>query len=78
MSPIGSICAVIVMRESVRIYFTNVALNELEVFVADIRNDYPQALSSKKNFIICGTEIGLKNIGKRVLIKRSECDDKSS
>ena len=36
--------------------------------MADIRNAYLQAPSSQKNYIICGPEFGIKNIGKVALI----------
>ena len=61
--PIGSIYAGVVSRESVCIALTYAALNELDVFTADIRNAYLQALSSQKDYIICGPEFGVKNIG---------------
>jgi hypothetical protein len=47
--PIGSNYAGVVSRESVRIAFTYATLNGLEVFAADIRNAYLQALSSQKD-----------------------------
>ena len=61
-SPAGSTYAGVVSRESVRIAFTYAALNELDVFSADIRNSYLQAPSSEKHFIICGPEFGLENV----------------
>ena len=39
--------------------FTYAALNELDVFAADVRNAYLQAPSSQKNYIVCGTKFGL-------------------
>ena len=44
--PIGSTYAGVVSSESVRINFTYAALNDLEIFAADIRNTYLQAPSS--------------------------------
>ena len=69
--PIGSTYAGVVSRESVRIAFTYAALNELDVCAADIRNAYLQAPSSQKDYIICGPEFGLENVGKRALIHRA-------
>ena len=65
---VGSTYAGVVSRESVRIAFTYAALNGLDVFAADIRNAYLQAPSSQKDFIICGEEFGLENVGKVALI----------
>ena len=58
-NPIGSTYTGVVSRESVRIAFTYAALNNLDVFAADIRNAYLQAPSSQKDYIICGPEFGL-------------------
>jgi hypothetical protein len=56
-----------VSRESVQIAFTYAALNGVDVF-ADIRNAYLQAPSSQKDYIICGPEFGIENVGKVALI----------
>ena len=69
--PIGSAYAGVVSRESVRIALTYAALNELDVFAADIRNAYLQAPSSQKDYIICEPEFGVENIGQTVLIHRA-------
>jgi hypothetical protein len=69
--PVGSTYAGVVSRESVRIAFTYAALNGLDVFAADIRNAYLQAPSSQKDYIICGPEFGLENVGKVALILRA-------
>ena len=61
--PIGSTYAGVVSRVSVCIALTYAALNDLDVFAADIRNAYLQALSSQKDYIICGPEFGVENIG---------------
>ena len=61
--PIGSTYAGVVSRESVRIALTYAALNDLDVFAADIQNAYLQAPSSQKDYIICGPEFGVENIG---------------
>ena len=67
----GSTYAGVVSRESVRIAFTYAALNGLSIWAADIRNAYLQAPSSQKNYIICGPEFGLENVGKVALIHRA-------
>ncbi|CAJ1963375.1 unnamed protein product, partial [Cylindrotheca closterium] len=69
--PLYSQYAGVVSRESVRIAFTYAALNNLDVFAADIRNAYLQAPSSRKDYIICGPEFGLENVGKVALIHRA-------
>ena len=61
--PIGSTYAGVVSRESVCIALTYAALNDLDVFAANIRNAYLQALSLQKDYIICGPEFGVENIG---------------
>ena len=61
----------VVSRESVRIALTYAALNGLDVWAADIRNAYIQAPSSRKDFIYCGKEFGLENVGKPALIERA-------
>jgi len=62
--PVGSTYAGVVSRESVRIAFTYAALNNLDVWAADIQNAYLQAPSSQKHYIVCGAEFGLENVGK--------------
>ena len=57
-----------VSRESVQIALTYAALNDLDVFAADIRNAYLQAPSSQKDYIICGSAFGVENIGQTALI----------
>ena len=69
--PIGSTFAGVVSRESVRIAFTYTALNDLQVFAADICNAYLQAPSSQKDYVVCGPEFGIANIGKVALIHRA-------
>ena len=69
--PTGSTYAGVVSRESVRIALTYAALNDLDVTAADIRNAYLQAPSSQKDYIICGPEFGLENVGKKALIRRA-------
>ena len=76
--PIGSTYAGVVSHESVRIAFTYAALNGLEVCAADIRNVYLQAPSSCKDYIICGPEFGIENVGKVALIHRALYGGKSA
>ena len=76
--PVGSKYAGVVSRESVRIALTYAALNGLQVFSADIRNAYLQAQSSQKEYIICGPEFGLENVGKVALIRRALYGGKSA
>ena len=66
--PIRSTFAGMVSCKSVRIAFTYAALNGLQVFAADICNAYLQAPSTQKDFIVCGPEFRIKNIGKVALI----------
>jgi hypothetical protein len=70
-NPLGSTYAGVVSRESVRIAFTYAALNDLSVCAADIRNAYLQAPSSQRDYIVCGPEFGLENVGKVALIHRA-------
>ena len=77
-SPAGSTYAGVVSRESVRIALTYAALNGLDVTAADIQNAYLQAPSSQKDYIICGPEFGLENVGKKALIRRALYGGKSA
>ena len=61
----------VVSRESVRVALTYAALMNLDVTTEDIQNAYLQAPSSEKDYIICGPEFGLENIGNVALIKRA-------
>ena len=67
----GSTYAGVVSRESVRIILTYAALNGLEVYAADIQNAYLQAPSSQRDYVICGPEFGIENVGKVALIHRA-------
>ena len=58
-------------RDSVRIAGTYVASNGLDVFATDICNAYLQAPPSQWDYIICGPEFGIENIGKVGLIHRA-------
>ena len=59
----GSMYTSVVSRESVRIVFLYAALNGLDVFSANICNAYLQAPLSRKDYIICGAEFRIENIG---------------
>jgi hypothetical protein len=58
----------VVLRYSIRIALTYVALLGLPVLGVDIQNAYLQAPSSEKHFIICGPEFGTENEGCVALI----------
>jgi hypothetical protein len=77
-NPIGSTYAGVVSRDSIRIAFTYAALNGLEIFAADIRNAYLQAPSSQSDYIHCGPEFGIENVGKVALIRRALYGGKSA
>ena len=68
LDPIGPTYAGMMSRESVHIALTYAALNDLDVFAADIWNAYLQALSSQKDYIICRPEFVVENIGQMALI----------
>jgi hypothetical protein len=70
-SPVGSTYAGVVSRESVCIALTYADLNDINVCAADIRNAYLQAPSSQKDYIVCGPEFELENVGKIRLIHRA-------
>lgn len=76
--PDQSTFAGVVSRESVRIALIYVALNNIDVKAADIKNAYLQAPSSEKHYIICGPEFGLEHVGKVALIRRALYGGKSS
>ena len=67
-----------VSRESVQIAFMYAALNGLQVFAADICNAYLQVLSSQKDYVVCGPEFRIENIGKVALIHRALYGGKSA
>lgn len=68
----------VVSRETVRIALTYAALNGLDVYAADIQNAYLTAPSSRKDFIKCGSEFGLENLGRTALIRRAVYGGKSA
>ena len=76
--PIRSTYAGVVSRESVRIAFTYAALNDLDVFAADIQNAYLQAPCSEKYYITCGIEWGPDLVGRQAKIVRALYGLKSS
>ena len=76
--PLHSTYAGVVSRESVRISLTYAELNDLDVTCANIINDYLQAPSSQKDYIICGHEFGIEKMGKNALIKRALYGGKSA
>ena len=57
--------------DSIRTAFIYATLNGLDVFAVDIRNAYLQAPSSQKDYILCGPEFGIENIGKAAMIRRA-------
>jgi len=68
----------LVSRESVRIAFKYAALNELDMCAADIETAHFQAPSSRKDYIICGSEFGLENVDKVASIHRAVYGGKSA
>ena len=68
LDPVGLRFAGVISWESVRITFTYVALNGLDVCAAYIQNANLKAPFSCKDYVICGPEFGLENIGKIALI----------
>ena len=61
-----------------RIAFTYIALNNLDVCAADIQNAYLQEPSSAKDYIVCGPEFGFENEGRIALIRHALYGDKSA
>ena len=76
--PVGSTFTRLVSRESVWIAFTYAVLNRLDILVADNRNAYLQAPSSQRDYIVCGPEFGIENVGHVVLIHRALYGRKSA
>ena len=70
-TPEGTTFAGVVSRESVQIIFVYAALNGIAIYAADMRNAYLQAPSSQHDYIICGPEFGLENVGHVALIHRA-------
>ena len=59
-----------VYPEIVRIGLPYAALNGLDFCACDTQNEYLQIPSSNQNFIICGPEFGIGNVGKKQQIIR--------
>ena len=76
--PIGSMFAGVASRESVRITFTYATLNGLDICAGNIHNAYLQAPSSQWDYIICGPEFGMENVGRVALIHRALYGSKSA
>ena len=53
------------------IALTYASLNGVDVTADEIRNAYLQVPSSKRDYIVCGPEFGLDNVGKKALIRRA-------
>ena len=68
----------VVSRYIVPISLTYSALNGLDFVAAGIKNAYLQDPSSETNYVICGAEFGLDNVGKVSLIRRALYRGKSS
>ena len=62
--PEESTYARVVSRESVCIAFTLAALNDLDIFAADIQNSYLTSTCGEKIILTCGTEFGSEHKGK--------------
>ena len=69
--PESSSYAIDVSRESIFIMLIHAAMHGVPVVAADVCNAYLQAPTSEKHFIICGTDFGIENIGKKAIITRS-------
>ena len=77
VDPLGTNYTGVVSRDSVRITFTLVAMNELDICAANIQNAYIQTPTSKKHYIICGPEFG-EHQGKKALIRCTLYGSKSA
>ena len=61
-----------VSRKSIHILLTYTALHEIDVMAADISNDYLQAPTFEKHFIICDVDLhGIENAGKQAMFVRA-------
>jgi Reverse transcriptase (RNA-dependent DNA polymerase) len=70
--------ASVVSRESVRIAFLIVALNDLDILAAGIGNAYLNAPVREKIFIVCGREFRDDLVGRKAIIVRALYGLKSS
>ena len=59
-----------------RIAFTYVALNDLDICAADIKNAYLQAPNSERHYTICRPEFGTENVGKVAIVVSALYDGK--
>ena len=76
--PTTSTFAGVVSRESIRILLTYAALNQLDVWAADIKSAYLQAPTSEKHYIVCGPEFGPDKEGCIAVITRALYGGKSA
>ena len=76
--PVNSTYAGVVSRESVRIALTYAALNDLDVYAADVQNAYLQAPCSEKYFTVMGPEFGNEYAGRKAIIVRAAYGLKSA
>ena len=76
--PVGSTFTRVVYRESIWITFTYAAVNGLDILATDIRNACLQAPSPQRDFIVCGPEFGIENVGHVALIHRALYGRKSA
>ena len=53
------------------ILLTHVAMNGVPVVADYVQNAYLQVPTSEKHFIICESEFGIENIGKKAIITRA-------
>ena len=60
-----------VSQESVRIAFILAALNDLDIFAADIQNAYLTARCGGKIIFTCGPEFGSEHKGKTAVVARA-------
>ena len=76
--PSTSTFAGVVSRESIRILLTYAALNNLDVWAADVKSAYLQAPTSERHYIICGPEFGPDREGCIAIITRALYGGKSA
>ena len=69
--PVESTYAGVVSREIVFVGFTLAALNDLDVFAADIQNAYITSPCGEKIIFTCGPEFGSEHKGKTVVVFRA-------
>ena len=64
--------------KSVSIALTYEALNGIEVCTSDIKNAYLHPTSCSKEYIVCGPEFGIENVGKYALVCQAVYGGKSA